>query len=69
MPPYRASDEAVEREIEALERIVQVRLKRYASEMRDLDKDLSELRRERARRRAAASIPAHAATESSSAHV
>jgi len=51
MASYRASDEAVEREIAALEQIVQVRLRRYVAEMRDLDRDLRELKRERARRR------------------
>jgi hypothetical protein len=52
MAPYRGSDEAVEREVETLERIVQVRLRRYAAEMRSLERDLAELRKERARRRA-----------------
>ncbi|HKV90385.1 MAG TPA: hypothetical protein VJQ43_04205 [Thermoplasmata archaeon] len=60
MGTYRASDEALEREIAAVERIVQVRLRRYASEMRDLDRDLSELRKERARRRAANEVAADA---------
>ncbi|MCI4321626.1 MAG: hypothetical protein L3K05_04900 [Thermoplasmata archaeon] len=51
MASYRASDEVVEREIAALQQIVQVRLRRYIAEMRDLDRDLRELKRERARRR------------------
>jgi hypothetical protein len=51
MASYRASDEAIEREIAALEQIVQVRLRRYVAEMRELDRDLRELKRERARRR------------------
>jgi hypothetical protein len=57
MPPFRASDEQVDREIDTLERMARLRLRRYAGEMRDLDRDLSELRRERARRRAAAEVP------------
>jgi hypothetical protein len=64
---YRGSDEAVDREIETLERLARLRLRRYAGEMRDLDRDLSELRRERARRRAGASAPASSAAESASA--
>jgi hypothetical protein len=57
MPPFRATDEQVDREIETLERMARMRLRRYAHEMRDVDRDLSELRRERARRRAAAEVP------------
>jgi hypothetical protein len=56
MPPYRGSDAAVDGEIATLERIARLRLARYAAEMRDLDRDLSELRRERARRRAIAAV-------------
>lgn len=52
MGEYRGSDEAIEREVEALERIVQIRLRRYATEMRGLERDLTELKKERARRRA-----------------
>jgi hypothetical protein len=58
MPGYRASDEQVDREVETLERIARMRLRRYAQEMRELDRDLSELRKERARRRASAEVPA-----------
>ncbi|MGD0719050.1 MAG: hypothetical protein ABSA15_05695 [Thermoplasmata archaeon] len=54
MSSFRASDDALDREIATLEAISRVRLRRYAREMRDLDRDLSEMRRERARRRAAA---------------
>lgn len=57
MPPFRASDDQVDREIETLERMARLRLRRYATEMRDLDRDLSELRKERVRRRVAAQIP------------
>ncbi len=52
MSRYRASDDTLDREIATLEAISRVRLRRYAREMRDLDRDLSEMRRERARRRA-----------------
>ena len=54
MSPFRASDDALDREIATLEAISRVRLRRYAREMRDLDRDLREMRRERVRRRAAA---------------
>jgi hypothetical protein len=53
MGTFRGSDEQVDREIETLERIAKLRLRRYAGELRDLDRDLSELRKERARRRTA----------------
>jgi len=52
MSRYRATDEQLDREIAALERIARLRLQRAAAEMRDLDRDLRDLKRERARRRA-----------------
>jgi hypothetical protein len=58
MSPFRGSDEQLDREIETLEGISRVRVRRVAREIRDIDRDLSELRRERARRRAATEIPA-----------
>jgi hypothetical protein len=67
MPPFRGSDEAVEREIATLERIARLRLRRYADEMRELDRDLSELRREKARRRVTAAVPAATLGESAPA--
>jgi hypothetical protein len=63
MSPYRASDEAIDREIAALERIARVRIGRATRELREIDRDLRELRRERARRIGAVSegTPAEAA--------
>ncbi|HYB77238.1 MAG TPA: hypothetical protein VEE83_00960 [Thermoplasmata archaeon] len=52
MSPYRATDEQLDREIETLERIARIRLRRAAAELNDIDKDLRDLRKERARRRA-----------------
>ena len=52
MTGFRGSDDALDREIEATERIARLRVRRAAAEMKDLDRDLRELRRERARRRA-----------------
>lgn len=52
---FRGSDEQLDREIGQVERIARLRLTRAAAEMRALDRDLRELRRERARRKAASS--------------
>ena len=52
MSRFRATDEQIEREIAALERIARIRLRRATAELAELDRDLRELRRERARRRA-----------------
>ena len=59
MSPYRATDEQLDREIAALERIARVRLRRASAELNEIDRDLRELRKERARRaaRAAEMIP------------
>jgi hypothetical protein len=65
-PPFRGTDETLDREIETLEGMTRVRLRRVAREMRDLDRDLRELKRERARRRAESEVKASnevAATE------
>lgn len=57
MAPFRGSNEALDQEIAAVESIARVRVRRVARELNDLDKDLRELRKERARRRAQAAIP------------
>ena len=54
MTPYRATDEQLDREISALERIARIRLRRASAELNDIDRDLRELRREKARRAARA---------------
>ncbi len=51
MSGFRGTDESLDREIAALERIARVRLRRTAAELKELDRDLRELKRERARRR------------------
>ena len=56
MGGFRASDEQLEREIAQVERIARLRLTRATAEMRDLDRDLRELKRERARRRAESTV-------------
>jgi hypothetical protein len=53
MARFRGSDECLDREIETLEEIGRLRVRRVARELRDITKDLTDLRRERARRRAA----------------
>jgi hypothetical protein len=54
MSRYRATDEQLDREIDTLERIGRVRLRRATSELNEIDKDLRELRKEKARRAARA---------------
>ena len=49
---FRGSTGALDREIAVLETIGRLRLRRYAREMTDLEKDLRALKSERARRRA-----------------
>jgi len=51
MTGFRGSDDQLDREIAAVEGIARVRVRRAAAELRDLDRDLRELKRERARRR------------------
>jgi hypothetical protein len=55
MSTFRATDEQLDREIAALERIGRIRLRRASVELKEIDKDLRELRKERARRAARAS--------------
>lgn len=57
MSPFRGDDETLDREISTLEGMAKRRLKRYTDDLRDLDRDLSDLRKERARRRAQNAIP------------
>lgn len=57
MAGFRGSDEVLDAEIEALERIAKVRLRRAAREMAELDRDLRGLKAERAQRKARARIP------------
>lgn len=57
MSGFRGNDEVLDAEIEALERIARIRLRRAAREMAELDKDLRGLKAERALRKARARIP------------
>ena len=65
MSRFRGSDEALDREIAATERVAQLRVRRAGAELRELARDLSELRRERARRRAASEFLVAEATSTS----
>jgi hypothetical protein len=56
MSAFRGTDEQLDREIAVIERIARARLVRASAAMRELDRDLRELRRERARRRADAAV-------------
>ena len=64
-PPFRGSDETLDREIETLEGIARRRVRRYARDLRDLDRDLTDLKRERAKRRAAQAVHGMASEEAS----
>jgi len=57
---FRGSDDALDREIATVERLARLRLRRAASDLRELDSVLSDLRRERRRRQlvAATALPA-----------
>jgi hypothetical protein len=54
---FRGSDETLEQEIATLEAIARLRVRRYARELNELERDLRELRVERARRRARSEVP------------
>ena len=58
MSAFRGSDEALDREIETLERIARQRVRRYASELKNLDQDIRELRRLRTQRKAETEVVA-----------
>ena len=66
MTGFRGTDQTLDREIAEVERIARLRVRRYAAEMRELERDLSELKRVRARRRAAAAVPS---AEAAGTHV
>ncbi len=57
MTGFRGSDASLDREIATLERMARIRVRRVASELSEIDRDLRELRRERARRKAEATEP------------
>jgi hypothetical protein len=57
MSAFRGSEETLDREIATLERVARQRLRRYSHELRELEDDLRELRRIRARKRAESDIP------------
>ena len=49
---FRGSDEVLQQEIATLEAIARLRVRRYGQELRELERDLHELKAERARRKA-----------------
>ncbi|MGI0052957.1 MAG: hypothetical protein ACREC5_06435 [Thermoplasmata archaeon] len=53
MDGFRGSDETLDREIATLEEIARIRVRRAARELRELDRELSELRRARIARKSA----------------
>ncbi|MCI4365499.1 MAG: hypothetical protein L3K10_05505 [Thermoplasmata archaeon] len=56
MTGFRGSDESLDREIAAIEGIARLRVRRVAADLKELERDLRELKRERARRRASSMI-------------
>ena len=52
MSGFRGSDESLDREIDTVERLVRVRLRRANDDLKELEAALRELRRERRRRQA-----------------
>ena len=58
MAGFRGSDESLDREIAAIEGMARVRLRRAAADLNDLDREIRELKRERARRRASSAVTA-----------
>jgi predicted polyphosphate/ATP-dependent NAD kinase len=61
MDGFRGDDGELDCEIETLEGIARTRLRKANRELRDIDRDLRELKRLRARRRAEAAVPAEEA--------
>ncbi|MCI4365637.1 MAG: hypothetical protein L3K10_06225 [Thermoplasmata archaeon] len=56
MTGFRGSDDSLDREIAAIEGIARLRVRRVAADLKELERDLRELKRERARRRASSMI-------------
>jgi hypothetical protein len=69
MTGFRGSDETLEQEIASLEAIARLRVRRYARDLHDLERDLHDLKVERARRKARSEVAGHvdalASTEAS----
>ncbi|HYA57486.1 MAG TPA: hypothetical protein VEH57_03360 [Thermoplasmata archaeon] len=57
MSGFHGTDEQLDREISTVEKIARLRVRRAADDLRQLENELRELRRERARRRARAAVP------------
>lgn len=51
MAAFRGSDERLDAEIDTVDEVIQVRLRRYAREMAELERERRALAQERARRR------------------
>ena len=57
MASFRGSDDSLDAEIATLEGIARLRVRRYARDLDDLNRDLRELKAERGRRKARAAVP------------
>ena len=67
MAGFRGDDDTLDREIETLEAMARIRLRRASRELNDLDRDLRALKAERARRKARGHVPG--VTESAAVQV
>jgi hypothetical protein len=54
---FRGSDESLDGEIAMLEAMARLRVRRYARDLQELNRDLRELKAERGRRKARAAVP------------
>ncbi|MCI4349012.1 MAG: hypothetical protein L3J93_02175 [Thermoplasmata archaeon] len=61
MGGFRGSDDVLDKEIAALERIGRLRLRRYTQDLGEVGRELAALKRERARRHASSEVSATAA--------
>lgn len=66
MPGFRGSDAKLEAELATLDQVIQLRLRRYARELADLERDRRALALERARRKAEGRVPAPTSADAAS---
>lgn len=58
MARWRGSSEQLDRELTTLESVLAVRLRRYSREIAELEREMRDLRKARARRKALGEVPA-----------
>ncbi|MGA7922717.1 MAG: hypothetical protein WCA77_01935 [Thermoplasmata archaeon] len=62
MARWRGSSEHLDRELTTLEAVLATRLRRYARDLAELEREMRDLRKERVRRRAQEEVPAWSAS-------